>query len=187
MGGIMLKRIVVMLLMVISFSLQGCVAGAATGVGFKSFVDTGDGYQFLYPNGWLQVKVSDGPDVVFHDLIEQDENVSVVISPVSGNKALRDLGDPGQVGYKLGQKAIAPAGSGREAELVNAEARDVEGKTYYLLEYDVKLSNNRHRHNLASVAVSRGNLYTFNASATDERWPTVKAALEQAVKSFTVY
>lgn len=180
----MLKRFVVLLLMVISFSLQGCVVGA---VGLKSFVDTTDGYQFLYPNGWLPIKVSDGPDVVFHDLIEQTENVSVVINPVSGDKTLKALGSPGEVGYKLSKNAIAPPGSGREAELVNAEIREVGDKTYYLLEYFVKLGDSRERHNLASVAISRGKLYTFNASTTEQRWEKMKDQLEESVQSFTVY
>ncbi|GAB4319272.1 photosystem II reaction center PsbP [Leptodesmis sp.] len=181
----MLKRIVVIVFMVISLSLQGCIPGGVTG--FNSFVDATDGYQFLYPNGWLQVKVSDGPDVVFHDLIEQTENVSVVINPVDSGKTLKDLGQPGEVGYKLSKSAIAPPGSGREAELVNAEAREVGDKTYYLLEYAVKLSDNRQRHNLASVAVSRGKLYTFNASTPEARWEKMKDILEQSVKSFSVY
>ncbi|MBF2029909.1 MAG: photosystem II reaction center PsbP family protein [Oscillatoriales cyanobacterium C42_A2020_001] len=180
----MLKRLVVVLIMVVGFTLQGCVAGVA---GFKSFVDATDGYQFLYPNGWLEIKVSDGPDVVFHDIIEQTENVSVVINPVTEEKSLRDLGEPGEVGYKLSKTAIAPPGSGRKAELVNAEAREVNGKQYYLLEYFVKLSNNQERHNLASVAVSRGKLYTFNASTPEYRWEKMKTKLEQAVKSFSVY
>jgi photosystem II oxygen-evolving enhancer protein 2 len=180
----MLKRLVIVLLMVVSFSLQGCAIGAA---GFKSFVDATDGYQFLYPNGWLEIQVSDGPDVVFHDIIEQTENVSVVINPVSGEKTLADLGTPGEVGYKLSKTAIAPPGSGRQAELVNAEVQEVDGKNYYLLEYLVKLSNNEERHNLASVAVSRGKLYTFNASTPEYRWEKMKPKLEQAVKSFSVY
>lgn len=179
----MVKRIVAMLLVVLSLSLQGCVAA---GSGFKSFVDSLDGYQFLYPNGWMPVKVSSGPDVVFHDLIHETENVSVVISPVSGNKTLSELGDPGEVGYKLAKTAIAPANSGREAELVNAESREVGDKTYYLLEYAVKVAG-QERHNLASVAVSRGKLYTFNASTTEERWSKVKEMLEQTVNSFSVY
>lgn len=179
----MLKRIAIMLLVVLSLSLQGCVSDLA---GFKSYVDTTDGYQFLYPNGWLPVQVSEGPDVVFHDIIEQTENVSVVINPVAGDKTLKDLGDPGEVGYKLGKNAIAPAGSGREAELVNAEAREVGDKTYYLLEYAVKVGEQQ-RHNLASVAVSHGKLFTFNASTTEQRWDKMKEALEQAVRSFSVY
>lgn len=182
--GAMLKRFFVMMLMVVSLSLNGCAIGVT---GFKSFVDTLDGYQFLYPNGWLEVKVTDGPDVVFHDLIEQMENLSVVINPVPTEQTLRDLGDPSTVGYKLGKSAIAPPGSGREAELISAEAREVGDKEYYQLEYLVKLSDNRERHNLASVAVSRGKLYTFNASTSEERWERMQDALETAVKSFTVY
>lgn len=179
----MLKRILAVLLIVCSLGLQGCVNSIT---GFQSYIDTADGYQFLYPNGWLQVAVADGPDVVFHDLIEQTENVSVVINPVSSGKTLKELGDPGEVGYKLGKSAIAPAGSGREAELVNAEAREVGDKLYYLLEYAVKIGD-RERHNLASVAVSRGKLYTFNASTPEQRWDKMKQSLTTAVQSFSVY
>ncbi|HEY9648017.1 MAG TPA: photosystem II reaction center PsbP, partial [Chroococcidiopsis sp.] len=57
----MLKRIAAVVLVVLSLSLQGCIPAAA---GFKSFIDSYDGYEFLYPNGWLEIKVSNGPDVV---------------------------------------------------------------------------------------------------------------------------
>ena len=58
--------------------------------------------------------------MVFHDLIEVSENVSVVISPVPEGKTLPELGTPTEVGYKLGKAALAPADSGRSAELINA-------------------------------------------------------------------
>lgn len=180
----MLKRIAALLLVMLSLSLNGC---AATGAGFKSYVDSTDGYQFLYPNGWVQVKVSNGPDVVLHDLIETTENVSVVVSPVPEGKTLSELGTPGEVGYKLGKNAIAPPDSGREAELVNAGTLESGGKKYYLLEYAVKLPNQQQRHNIASVAVSRGKLFTFNASAPERRWSRVHKLFEQVVKSFSVY
>ncbi|MEG3897560.1 MULTISPECIES: photosystem II reaction center PsbP [unclassified Microcoleus] len=186
----MLKRIAAILLVVLSLTLTGCVSKVT---GLKSYVDTGDGYQFLYPNGWLPIAVSNGPDVVFRDLIQQTENVSVVISPVAGDKTLADLGTPTDVGYKLSKSAlakpskrIAPTDSGREAELVNAEARESRSKNYYILEYAVKLPN-QERHNLASVAISRGKLFTLNVSTTEERWPKVKEAFEKVVKSFSVY
>jgi photosystem II oxygen-evolving enhancer protein 2 len=179
----MLKTIAVVLLLVLSFSLNGCAAGVT---GLKGYVDSTDGYEFLYPNGWLPVQVTNGPDVVFHDLIERTENVSVVINSVPEGKSLADLGTPGEVGYQLQKKAIAPPDSGRKAELVNAEARESGGKTYYLLEYEVKLPNQK-RHNLASVAVSRGKLYTFNASTSEGRWSKMQDVLEQVVKSFSVY
>lgn len=180
----MLKRIVAMLLVVLSLSLQGCVASATSGL--KSFIDSTDGYQFLYPNGWVPVKVSDGPDVVFHDIIHPDENVSVVINPVIGKKTLTDLGSPGEVGYRLAKSAIAPEGSGRQAELVNAETRELGDKTYYILEYATKVNGNERR-NLAAVGVSRGKLYTINASATEARWEKVQDLLDKTIKSFSLY
>ncbi len=181
----MLKLIKAILLATfLALSLSGC---ASAGSGLKSYVDSIDGYEFLYPNGWLPVKVSDGPDVVFHDLIEVTENVSVVISSVPEGKTLTGLGTPGDVGYKLGKNAIAPPDSGREAELVSAGKLETGRNTYYLLEYAVKLPNQQRRHNLASVAVSRGKLFTFNASTPEKRWQKVQSLLELVVKSFTVY
>ncbi len=180
----MLKRIAaVLVVMLVALSLTGCVSA---GAGLKSYVDSTDGYEFLYPNGWLPVKVSSGPDVVFHDLIETSENVSVVISPVSEGKTLAELGTPGEVGYKLAKSAIAPPDSGRKAELVNAESREKSAKTYYVLEYAVKLPNQQERHNLASVAVSRGKLLTFNVSTPEKRWPKVQKVFKQVVNSFSV-
>jgi photosystem II oxygen-evolving enhancer protein 2 len=182
----MLKRILALLLVVVSLSLSGCVTAVDGLGGLKSYVDSIDGYEFLYPNGWVNVRVEDGPDVVLHDLIETTENVSVVISPVPNGQKLTDLGSPGEVGYKLGKNAIAPAGSGREAELVTADEHQVGDKTYYILEYAVKIGNQQ-RHNLASVAVSRGKLFTLNVSTTEARWEKVHDILEKAANSFTVY
>jgi photosystem II oxygen-evolving enhancer protein 2 len=181
----MWKQITLILLLVFSFSLSS--PGVADAAGLKSFVDSADGYQFSYPNGWLQVKVADGPDVVFHDLIEVSENVSVVISPVPPGKTLPELGSPSEVGYKLGKAALAPVDSGRTAELINAVQREVNGKMYYFLEYEVKLPNQEERHNISSVAVSRGKLFTFNASLPQRRWQKLQPMIDEVVSSFTVY
>ncbi|OLP17267.1 photosystem II oxygen evolving complex protein PsbP [Leptolyngbya sp. 'hensonii'] len=180
----MLKRFVVALLMVLSLSLVGCTASAMGGL--QSHVDTVDGYRFLYPIGWIEVKVASGPDVVFRDLIEETENISVVINPIPANKTLEDLGSPGEVGYQLGKSAIAPPNSNRQAELVSADSYQAEdGKTYYLLEYAVKLPK-QERHNLASVVVSHGKLYTLNASATEARWTKMQPVFNQMIHSFSV-
>ncbi|WP_414577917.1 photosystem II reaction center PsbP [Anabaena sp. CCY 9402-a] len=181
----MWKRLVFILLLVLSFSFSN--PDIASAAGFKSFVDTTDGYEFLYPNGWLQVKVANGPDVVFHDLIEISENVSVIISPVPENKTLKELGTPTEVGYKLGKSALAPPDSGRSAELVNALEQESDGKIYYILEYLVTLTDQQKRHNVTSVAVSRGKLFTFNASIPERRWQRVKNMMKDVVNSFSVY
>jgi photosystem II oxygen-evolving enhancer protein 2 len=180
----MLKRIAALLLVVLSLSLQGCVTTAAAGL--KGYVDNYDGYQFLYPMGWVAAKINDGPDVVFHDLIHETENVSVVIAPVPDHKTLQELGTPSEVGYRLSKNAIAPPDSGREAELVNAASRQVGDETYYLLEYAVKLPNQL-RHNLASVVVRRGQLFTLNLSTTEQRWSKVQDLFQKVVNSFSVH
>jgi photosystem II oxygen-evolving enhancer protein 2 len=179
----MLRRLAVILVLVLSLSLQSCASAVSS---LKAYADDYDGYQFLYPNGWVTAKVEGGPDVVLHDLIEETENVSVVINPVADNKTLQDLGTPTEVGYKLSKNAIAPPGSGREAELVNAQSREVDGTTYYLLEYAVKLPNQL-RHSLASVAIRRGQLFTLNVSTTEKRWQKVKDLFYTVVSSFSVY
>jgi photosystem II oxygen-evolving enhancer protein 2 len=183
----MLKRIAALLLvgmsLVMSLSLSSCTPVTAN---LMSYADNYDGYEFLYPSGWTAVKVEGGPDVVLHDLIEETENVSVVINPVPDGKTLKDLGTPSEVGYRLSKNAIAPPGSGRTAELVNAEAREVNNETYYLLEYAVQLPDQL-RHNLASVVVRRGQLFTFNLSASEKRWEKVPELFHKVVESFSVY
>jgi photosystem II oxygen-evolving enhancer protein 2 len=178
----MLKRFLSACLLVLTLGLQGCLGIG----GLNSFVDDMDGYRFLYPNGWDQVQVSGGPDVVFHDIIEKTENISVVINPAPGKKLLSDLGTPGEVGYQLSKSAIAPPDSGRTAELVDSGSREISGKTYYVMEYLVTLADGRQRHNLATAGVSRGKLFTLNASVPEERWEAMKPSLEKSIGSFSI-
>jgi photosystem II oxygen-evolving enhancer protein 2 len=180
----MLKRIAAILLIVLCLTLQGCVSATA---GLKSYVDSYDGYEFLYPNGWIPVDVPDGPDVVLRDLIEETENVSVIISDVPEGKSLKDLGTPTEVGQRLAKNSIGSL-PGRSAELVAALSRTSPETniTYYLLEYAVQLPNQL-RHNLASVAVRRGKLFTFNISTPESRWQKVSDKFRKVAASFTVY
>jgi len=180
----MLKRIAVALFMILGLSLQSCTPATLS---LKSYVNTYQGYEFLYPNGWIEAKVDDGPDVVFHDLIEEMENVSVVINPVPGDKSLRELGSPTEVGYRLSKNAIAPPGSGRQAELVSAESREVGNELYYLMEYAITLPNQQLRHNLASAVVRRGQLFTFNLSTNEKRWQKSQDLFRKVVSTFSVY
>lgn len=183
------KRWVGLLLAIAAVVLQSCSSPASA---LNHYIDQVDGYEFLYPPGWLQVQVADGPDVVFHDIIETTENVSVVISPIAPGKSLSALGTPTQVGQALVKRALQPALTARSTpdsparvELVNAEAHETDTKTYYILEYAVERDGQK-RHNLASVVVSGDRLFTFNASTSERRWPQVKGLFETVVNSFTV-
>lgn len=171
-----------LLAVVLALLLVSCSAAAA---GLQSFQSPDGRYAFLYPTGWTRVQVSGGPQVVFHDLINSDETLSLVISDVNSTNDLEQLGSAVAVGEQLRRTVIAPEGSGREAELVQAEERLSDGRSFYDLEYAVHLGD-RDRHELATVVVDRGRLYTFAASTNEIRWPKVKQLFHQVVSSFSL-
>ena len=180
----MLRRLAALFCCVaMAIALQGCVGG---GTGLQSYSNSYVGYQFLYPTGWTEVKVSGGADVVFHDIINETENVSVVISDVPEEQTLEDLGTPTEVGYKLSKSITSMAGDDTNVELLSAQAITKEDQNYYILEYMADLPSGI-RHNFASVAVRRGELFTFNASTRGDRWDDVKNLMKQSVASFSVY
>jgi photosystem II oxygen-evolving enhancer protein 2 len=168
--------------LVLAVAMVGC---SATAAGLQSFQSPDGRYAFLYPTGWTRVQVPDGPQLVFHDLINSDETLSLVISEVDAGNNLEDLGSAVAVGERLRRGVIAPEGSGREAELVEARERDQNGRIYYDLEYAVHLAD-RDRHELATVVVDRGRLYTFAASTNEVRWPRVRELFDRVIGSFTL-
>ncbi|MEB3233888.1 MAG: photosystem II reaction center PsbP [Cyanobacteriota bacterium] len=168
--------------MVLGVLLASCSAAAA---GLNSYQSPDGRYAFLYPTGWTRVQVTGGPQVVFHDLINSDETLSLVISQVDGDDDLSQLGSAVAVGEKLRRSAIAPEGSGREATLVEARERQESGHTFYDLEYAVHLAD-RDRHELATVVVDRGRLYTLAASTNEVRWSKVKGLFDQVIRSFSL-
>ncbi|MGF1481506.1 MAG: photosystem II reaction center PsbP [Cyanophyceae cyanobacterium] len=183
----MFKKIIAALLLMLSINLSSCISSVA---GLQSYVNSLKGYEFLYPNGWVPVDVkqaSEGVDVVFRDIVERTENLSVIISSVPEEKTVAELGTPSEVGYRFLQIANSNANANRQAEFLSAESHEKDGKTYYTLEYQVKLPDDQERHNLASVAVSRGKLFTFNLSTRQGRWPKVSDSFRTIVDSFSVY
>ena len=178
-----LRRLLPLLLAgVLALAVSACSAAAA---GLNSFQSPDGRYAFLYPTGWTRVQVTEGPQVVFHDLINADETLSLVVSDVNSTNSLENLGSAVAVGEKLRRVVIAPEGSGREAELVEASEREDGGRTFYDLEYAVHLDD-RDRHELATVVVDRGRLYTLAASTNEVRWPKVKTLFHQVIHSFTL-
>jgi len=171
-----------LLAVLLAVSLVGCSAAAA---GLNSYQSPDGRYAFLYPTGWTRVQVSGGPQVVFHDLINSDETLSLVVSEVDPDNDLSVLGSAVAVGERLRRQVIAPEGSGRAAELLQAEERQESGRTFYDLEYAVHLQD-RDRHELATVVVDRGRLYTFAASTNEIRWGKVNDLFHQVVTSFTL-
>lgn len=181
----MFKQAVCALLVALTVCLSGCVTTTGTG-GLVPFVDSKDGYSFLYPNGWLQTSLKNGPDVLFHDIIEPSENVSVMIGKLTSANSLEEIGTAQDIGLRMQEKIVAVPGSGREAALVNAEQRELDGIPYYLLEYEVKRSRGEARHDLVNVTAIRGNLYTLSVSTLESRWLKLKDIFYKVASSFVV-
>jgi photosystem II oxygen-evolving enhancer protein 2 len=182
----MLKSLIAGLCVILSIVLTSCVSGVS---GLQSYVNPTKGYEFLYPNGWIPVNIQNattGVDVVFRDLVERTENLSTIVSQIPSGKTLEDLGTPTDVGYRFLKSIENNPDVDRQIEFIRAESRQAGNKTYYLLEYEVTLPDQNQRHNLASVAVSRDKLFTFNLSTPERRWDKVKDTFEVAAKSFTV-
>jgi len=179
----MLKRAALVLILLSSLLLTSCVSKTA---GLMPFSDIKDGYSFLYPGGWQQKMVKGGPDILFQDIIELSENVSVVIGKLSSVKELAEIGNASDVGLRVAQKVIAAPNTGREADLIKAEQRELNGKTYYLLEYATKLANGQRRHEIASVTTGKNGVYTLSVSTPEARWTRVKDLFYHVAESFTV-
>jgi len=182
----MFRASVALIFLIVNFTLFGCTSATS---GLQGYTNSTEGYKFLYPSGWQEVKVDNntaGVDVVFRDLVEQTENVSVVINEVGEKRKLEDLGTPSEVGQRL-KNTIAPPDSERKGELLRADELEKEGKTYYLLEYQVTFPDHQQRHNMASVAVSRGKLFTFSISTPQDRWQSLSERFNTIADSFEVY
>jgi photosystem II oxygen-evolving enhancer protein 2 len=179
----MLRRFSVILILLSSLLLTSCVAKNA---GLMPFSDIRDGYSFLYPGGWQQKMIKGGPDILFQDIVELSENVSVVIGKLSSVKELAEIGTASDIGLRVAQKVIATPESGREADLITAEQRDLNGKSYYLLEYATKLANGQRRHEVVSVTTGKSGLYTLSISTPETRWLKVKDLFYKVAESFSV-
>lgn len=68
-------------------------------LGFNAVKDTQDGYQFVYPFGWQEVQV-EGQDVVYKDIIEPLESVSVTVEKTDKQK-VSEFGSPEEVRGQL--------------------------------------------------------------------------------------
>jgi len=160
-------------------TLGACSTGGAAGL--EPFKSQDGRYGFLFPTGWTRVAVDNGPEVVYHDLINSDETLSLVISKLENEVDLDDLGGADAVGERLfGEKNNNPI------QLIDASEREVDGRKFYDLEYSVDLEENS-RHEIATVVVDRGYLYTLAASTSEQRWSKMQDTFKRVVSSFTFF
>ena len=161
-------------------TLGACSTGGASGL--EPFKSQNGQYGFLFPTGWTRVAVDNGPEVVYHDLINSDETLSLVISKLENEIDLDDLGGPDAVGERLfGEKNID-----NPIKLIEALEREVNNHKFYDLEYSVDLEE-KSRHEIATVVVDKGYLYTLAASTNEQRWPKMKDTFKRVITSFTLF
>ena len=170
-----------LLLITLCFTLSACSGGLNAGL--EAYQSPDGRYAFLYPTGWTRVKVDGGPEIIYHDLINSNETLSLVVSDVNKEVDLEQLGTPTEVGQTLIEKVIAPEGSGRSVKLVDATKRESSNHIFYDLEYQLNL-NEQERHELATVVIDRGTLYTFAVGTNEERWDKVDGMFANVIESF---
>ena len=170
--------------LLLCFLLGSCSSGLAGG--FEAYQSSDGRYGFFYPTGWTRVAVSGGPEVVFHDLINSDETLSLVISNIDDDSSLDNIGSAETVGKRLIDTVIAPNGSGRTAELVEAKEREESNHVFYDIEYSLHLPD-KDRHELATVVIDRGSLFTLAAGTNESRWPIVKDLFARVITSFSFF
>ena len=124
-----------------------------------------------------------GPEIIYHDLINSNETLSLVVSDVNKEIELEQLGSPTEVGQTLIDKVIAPEGSGRKVELVDAKKRKLN-HIFYDLEYQLNL-NDQNRHELATVVIDRGLLYTFAIGTNEDRWNKINGLFTNVIGLLT--
>lgn len=165
-----------------AIALSGAIAEpshAAKLKGFNVVKDTGDKYLFAYPFGWQEVTV-DGADVVYKDIIEPLESVSVTLVPTD-KKTLNEFGTAEEVAETLATRVLTSPN--QEVKVLRTQTVAKEGKTYYQFEFTSKASNYT-RHALASVTVADGKFYTLVTGANEKRWNKMKDKLQTVVDSF---
>lgn len=150
--------------------------------GFIPVTDKKDGYTFLYPFGWQEVAVQ-GEDKVFKDVIEPLESVSVNVIP-SGKENIREFGPPQQVAETLIKKVLASPS--QKTKLIEASEHEVDGKTYYTIEF-IAQAPNYTRHALSAVCIGNGKFYTLTTGANERRWEKMKDRLKTVVESFQIF
>ena len=169
------------------FSIFLCITlsacSGAINAGLEAYQSPDGRYAFLYPTGWTRVKVDGGPEIIYHDLINSNETLSLVVSEINKEVDLEQLGNPIEVGQTLIDKVIAPEGSGRSVKLVDAKKRESSNHIFYDLEYQLNL-NEQDRHELATVVIDRGTLYTFAVGTNEDRWRKVDGMFNNVIESF---
>uniref|UniRef100_A0A0E0GMN8 PsbP C-terminal domain-containing protein n=1 Tax=Oryza nivara TaxID=4536 RepID=A0A0E0GMN8_ORYNI len=180
-----------------------------TGGTFREYIDTFDGYSFLYPKSWIQVRGA-GADIFFRDPFFLDENMSVEISSPSSSKymTVEDLGPPEKAAERVLQQYLTEfmstrLGVRRTSNILSASSKVADdGKLYYEVEVNIKsfASNNElavmpqdrvqrlewDRRYLSVLGVENKRLYELRLQSPEKVFKEEEGDLRRVMDSFRV-
>lgn len=141
----------------------------------ERFQDSGRGLSILAPSGWNKFDGEVGAyDIKWQDLVDPKENVKISSTPVkSTTTSITALGENVQ---EIGEKLAAK----RDAKLVRAEERLTEGILFYVFEFAI----NDGTHQLLSLCVNKGRIWSLDANTTEKRWPKREELYYNIIGSF---
>nr|CAD1816870.1 unnamed protein product [Ananas comosus var. bracteatus] len=181
----------------------------ASSFGFREYIDNFDGYTFLYPKSWIQVRGA-GADIFFRDPYVLDENLSVDISSPSSSdyRSVEDLGTPEAAAEKVLKQYLTEfmstrLGVRRESNILSTSSRVADdGKVYYQVEVNIKsyASNNElavmpqdrvqrlewNRRYLSVLGVENKRLYELRLQSPEDVFREEEKDLREVMDSFRV-
>ncbi|XP_057962620.1 psbP domain-containing protein 1, chloroplastic isoform X2 [Malania oleifera] len=182
---------------------------AQPSVAFREYIDTFDGYAFMYPQNWIQVRGA-GADIFFRDPFVLDENISVEFSSPSSSsfKSVEDLGSPQEAGEKVLKQYLTEfmstrLGVRRESNVLHTSSRVADdGRIYYQVEVNIKsYANNNElavlpqdrvvklewdRRYLSVLGVENNRLYELRLQTPENVFVEEENDLRQVMDSFRV-
>lgn len=141
----------------------------------ERYQDSTRGLSLMVPSGWNKFEGEVGAyDLKWQDLVDQTENIKISSTPVkSTTTSINALGEDVKV---IGESLAAK----RNASLVKAEERLTDGTLYYTFEFAI----NDGTHQLLSLCVAKGKLWSVDASAKENRWAKRKEQYANVLGSF---
>jgi photosystem II oxygen-evolving enhancer protein 2 len=139
----------------------------------EPFQDGPRSIRMMVPSGWNKFEGEVGAyDLKWQDLVDPNENIKISSTPVkSTTTSVEPLGDVKTVGESLASK--------RNAKLLSAEERLTDGILFY--KFDFALDDGTHQ--LLQLCVSKGKLWSIDASAKEKRWPKRSELYENVLVS----
>jgi len=144
------------------------------GGNLEKYQDGNRGWRILAPSGWNKFEGEVGAyDVKWQDVVDPKENIKVSSTPVKSTTTSIDiLGDVQALGESLASK--------RNAKLIKAEERLTDGILFYVFDFAIEDGT----HQVLSLSVNKGRIWSLDANTTEKRWNNRKDMYFNVVGSF---